>query len=283
MFATRRIFHRLIFWVVLIGVNPQCCPQTRAQIPRGCGGSEYIGAVSNKPFTAEYVAIDKMPVPDGLTKTAVSRQSAARDRKGRIRLVKRPPEGWPEYQKTVMVQTPEGTTFFVKQEEASTTIEIVDCESGKGVTIYPGLRFATVTESRDPAPPKRRRYAYSRGFIPRPGEKTQSDAIIEVLGRRKIQGVRVVGVRWTRLGTEMAGEWKGEPITQDEFWVSDDLSVQLLRINKDFQRGSESQLELTAIKRGEPDPALFEIPKDFTVNPVPGHGPFIRDVPMHIQ
>jgi hypothetical protein len=88
-----------------------------------------------------------MPVPDGLTKTAVSRQSAARDRKGRIRLVKRPPEEDRDGSDS------RGDHLFVKQEEASTTIEIEDCESGRGVMIYPGSRFATVTESGDPAHP----------------------------------------------------------------------------------------------------------------------------------
>lgn len=283
MFATRRIFYRLIIYVVLIGVDPQCCQPTPAQIPRGCTGLEYIGADSNNPFTAEYLTTDETPMPDGAMKTTVSRQSVARDGKGRIRLEVRPQEELAESQKAVTVQNPDGSTFTAKQEELSTTIEIVDCESGKEVTLHPGMRFATVSESGGPAPPKRVRYAYSRSFFPPPGEERQSNRITEVLGSREIHGIRVLGVKWTTLGTEKAGEWTGKPISEEEFWVSDDLSIQFLRISKNLQNGSDSRLELTAIKRGEPDPALFELPKDFRVNPAPGQGPFIRGVPLHVQ
>jgi hypothetical protein len=37
--------------------------------------------------------------------------------------------------------------------------------------------------------------------------------------------------------------------------------------SRDLRAGSEVKRELVAIRREEPDPALFEIPKDFEVNP----------------
>jgi hypothetical protein len=283
VYATQKLFHQLIVYGVLIALDLLSGSPSPAQIPRGCTGLEYIGADSNNPFTAEYLTTDETPMTDGAMKITVSRQSVARDGKGRIRLEVRPHEELAESQKAVTVQNPDGSTFTAKQEELSTTIEIVDCKSGKEVTLHPGMRFATVIESGGPAPPKRVRYAYSRSFFPPPGEETQLNRITEALGSREIHGIRVLGVKWTTLGTEKAGKWTGKPISEEEFWVSDDLSIQFLRIGKNLQNGSDSRLELTAIKRGEPDPALFEIPKDFRVNPAPGQGPFIREVPLRVQ
>jgi len=41
----------------------------------------------------------------------------------------------------------------------------------------------------------------------------------------------------------------------------------MLSIRKDLKTGAAERSELIAIKRQEPDPALFEIPKEYAVNP----------------
>ncbi len=91
--------------------------------------------------------------------------------------------------------------------------------------------------------------------------------IFELLGNREIQGVAAIGMKTTTLGTEVDGEWSGKPIREYEIWVSDELAVQMVRIDKDLRAGIEGKWELLAIKREEPDPALFEIPKNYEVNP----------------
>jgi hypothetical protein len=45
------------------------------------------------------------------------------------------------------------------------------------------------------------------------------------------------------------------------------LAAQILRVDKDLRAGSQGKWELVTIKREEPDPALFEIPKGYDVNP----------------
>jgi hypothetical protein len=58
------------------------------------------------------------------------------------------------------------------------------------------------------------------------------------------------------------------------------------RIVKDLRAGTESKSELMAIKREEPDPALFEIPQGYVINPViPGALPIMKasDSPRPIQ
>jgi len=41
----------------------------------------------------------------------------------------------------------------------------------------------------------------------------------------------------------------------------------MLWIRKDLGTGKEGTSELLEIKRAEPDPTLYEIPKDYEVNP----------------
>lgn len=85
---------------------------------------------------------------------------------------------------------------------------------------------------------------------------------------RQVQGLQTRGVRTTTLGTEKDGDWNGKPVRETETWVSDELQVRLLVTMKDFRTGrGEISSELTKVKRDEPDPTLFEIPKDYQVNP----------------
>jgi hypothetical protein len=109
--------------------------------------------------------------------------------------------------------------------------------------------------------------AYSAIYIPGPDAKTPPNIAVEQLGTREIQGISARGVRTTTLGTEKDGDWSGKPIRETELWVSDVLAAQMLKIDKDLRAGSESVFELIEIRREEPGPSLFDIPKDYEVNP----------------
>jgi hypothetical protein len=50
----------------------------------------------------------------------------------------------------------------------------------------------------------------------------------------------------------------------DEVWYSPDLQMNLITKHID-PRGGETTLRITSIIRSEPDPALFQVPKGFTV------------------
>jgi hypothetical protein len=109
---------------------------------------------------------------------------------------------------------------------------------------------------------------------------------IEQLGTREIQGISARGVMTTTLGTEEDGDWNGKPIRETELWISDDLAAQMRRIVRDLRAGSQDISELMAIKREEPDPALFEIPQGYVINPViPGGLPTMKasDSPRPVQ
>jgi hypothetical protein len=267
MLPPRKLLPLLFGFTILNAIVLICGSPAHAQITKGCSRINYLGADSSNPFTAEYVTTSTMPASSGPQKTIVLRENVARDSKGRIRFEKHGVSQPPDDRKTVTLETPDGKPFTVTREEYGTLIEIFDCASGTFLRIQPGMRIAALMESSNTAPVPHSKHLYSTPYFPRPGAKTSPTSIHEELGTREIQGIPCRGIKTTTMGTEQDGEWNGKPIREDELWLSDDLAAQILRISSDLKAGTRGRSELLAIKREEPDPALFEIPKGFEVNP----------------
>jgi hypothetical protein len=248
--------------LALLGGTP-----ARAQVPQACTGVADVSADSSNPLTAEYVTTSAMASAAGPPKTSVKKEDVARNSEGRIRIEKHGVAQPPDDRKTVTLETPDGQPFTVTREEYGTLIDIFDCASGTFVRIQPGMRIATVKEFANAAPANRVKHAFSTPFILRPGVKTPRNVTVELLGTREIQGVAAIGMKTTTLGTENDEEWNGKPIREYEVWVSDELAAQMVKIYRDLRAGSQAKREMMAIKREEPDPALFEIPKGYEVNP----------------
>jgi hypothetical protein len=251
---------------VLMGMALFSSLPTPAQTPLGCA-LNYVGADLRNPFTAEYVTNSTTPDSDGRLKSVVMKENVARDSQSRIRFEKHGVGAPADDRKTITLQSSDGTPFTVTREEYGTLITISDCQ-GNVIQIQPGLRIASVRRipTRKPrsTPPVRR--PYSSSYLPSTGAKFPPSISNESLGFREIQGLQAIGVKTTTLGSESDGEWNGRPISETELWLSDDLCVQLLKISKDFRRKLESRSELLSIKRDEPDPTLFEIPRNYEIN-----------------
>src|SRR5207302_2196123 len=239
-----------------------CGLPAHAQITKGRLGVGYLGADPSNPFTAAYVTTTSTPATAGTPITTVLRENIARDNQGRIRFEKHGVARPPDDRKTVTLETPDGKPFTVTREEYGTRIEIFDCASGTFIRIQPGMRIATLKEDTSPAPASTSKRSYSTAYIPGSGVKIPANITVEQLGAREIQGIPARGVRTTTLGTEKDGDWNGKPISENELWVSDDLAARMVSIRKDLKTGRVGRCELIAIKREEPDPALFGIPKD---------------------
>jgi len=97
-----------------------------------------------------------------------------------------------------------------------------------------------------------------------PGASTKRSAIVEELGTKDIEGVAVEGTRTTM--TIAAGQLGNDQplVLITERWLSPDLCIELKREVDDPQTGV-TKTEYKNIQRGEPDPALFRIPGDYTV------------------
>lgn len=94
---------------------------------------------------------------------------------------------------------------------------------------------------------------------------------IEPLGTQVIEGLLCDGQRST--GTIPAGTMGNDRdiVWVTETWMSQELHIQVLNKSSD-PRSGESTTKLTEISRAEPDPALFMVPPDYTIEdqPVPG-------------
>ena len=91
-----------------------------------------------------------------------------------------------------------------------------------------------------------------------------SEGVTESLGTKVIEGVAAEGKRYTK--TIPAGQIGNErPIEiVGETWTSPDLQTIVMSRHNDPQMG-ETIYRLTNIQRAEPDPALFAVPSNYTM------------------
>ncbi|MHB8484986.1 MAG: hypothetical protein ACYDCM_04520 [Candidatus Acidiferrales bacterium] len=90
----------------------------------------------------------------------------------------------------------------------------------------------------------------------------------ESLGTQVMEGVYVEGQRTTSV-FPTGSEGNDRPITQTcETWTSPDLQMPVLSKCSDPRTGN-NVTRLTNIDRSEPDPALFQVPADYSI--VDGH------------
>lgn len=92
----------------------------------------------------------------------------------------------------------------------------------------------------------------------------QGSSSSQNLGTKEIEGVLATGTRTTR--TIPAGQFGNDkPLTVvTETWFSPDLNTIVLS-ETDDPRSGRNVMRLINIQRVEPDPALFEVPPDYTV------------------
>jgi hypothetical protein len=107
------------------------------------------------------------------------------------------------------------------------------------------------------------------GGARQPRAATEANVKRETLAAQTIQGVMASGTRVTRT-IPAAAIGNAQPIeTVHEVWMADDLKVPLMTRVSDPRFGT-TVTELTNINRSQPDPALFQVPADYTVKQGPG-------------
>jgi hypothetical protein len=129
----------------------------------------------------------------------------------------------------------------------------------------------TARRLRDPAD---RQPGFPRpGFGPPPAEASESSgrAEEESLGTRSIEGLTAEGTR--RIVTLPEGVVGNERPIQivSERWYSPEVQAQVATSHSDPRFG-ESRYRLTDVDRREPDKALFEVPRDYTIQEGPLRG-----------
>ena len=210
---------------------------------RGRGGPGAAAAVVGAPYSAVEVRTSQQALAAG---NAIQRQEQAniyRDSQGRIR-------------REATITGPNGQTL--------TRVTIADPVAG----VFHQLDAKTKTAVTRPVQfPNSQTIGSGRLQMMGAGGRTpETEANVkrETLATQSMHGLMASGTRVTRtipagtIGNTQAIE------TVQETWVSDELKVPLMTKVSDPRVGTTTT-ELTNINRGEPDPALFQIPSDYTV------------------
>jgi hypothetical protein len=182
-------------------------------------------------------------------------QSVARDSQGRVRI--------DHFLNMVKTKSPDGTVNEVERH----SITICDPNYRRAVQLDTAEKTATVFALRpvpantaEPGNAKQQTFCKWYFGMPRYLHKVDS----EDLGHRVIEGFDARGVRTTSI--ERTSRSVGmKPVTVEE-WCSDELAAIVLRVTlTKVGAGHLHTVGLTHIVRSEPDPALFEIPPDYTI------------------
>jgi len=225
------------------------------------------------PYSAELVTESVQTLADGNRIVRRTTGRVYRDSEGRVRREEDRPSGTP----TVSITDPVAHTTLTldpatRIARASPAVFVFRDASGD-------LRqYLVAIEARGasagalgvlPAEPAAGGGAGARGGRGRSGG---SGAIEEKLPDRFIEGVAATGIR--RTSTIEKGEIGNEqPIRiVSEEWRSSDLQILVLTDLIDPRTG-RTTYRLLNITRGEPDPALFQVPADYTLQSGRGGAP----------
>jgi hypothetical protein len=101
------------------------------------------------------------------------------------------------------------------------------------------------------------------------GDSNSPPSNNESLGTQTMEGITVVGRRTTmRFPPRTAGSDR-EVVTTFEAWESPELGMMMLMTKNFDSRSGELTTRLANLSRAEPDPSLFVVPSDYTIEEVP--------------
>lgn len=213
----------------------------------GIGGR----TVTNAPFTATVSTQVTRTLSDGNKIDQTITGTVARDSQGRTRRDVALPAA-------MLASTTDGA--------APRAVFINDPVSGTTYILHPDSKTANQVPFRAM---KWARRPLVRAFRKDTGisgneEKFSGEVTTTDLGTQTINGVLAQGTRVTR--TIPAGRIGNEKpiVIVTERWYSPDLQTYVLRKTTNPLTG-DTTFQLTNIQQGEPDPALFQVPSDYTV------------------
>ena len=223
----------------------------------GMGGGP---TVTGAPYSAVQVTEHSQTLPNGNVISNKQQINIYRDGSGRVRT-----------ESTMPVRSAPGAAAT---GATRTVVNIHDPVSGVSHVLDPQAktdRQMTMPGPRNGNPPAGPRGG-GRGAI-RQAATADPNVVRETLAMQTINGVQANGTRTTH--TIPAGQiGNAQPIqVVREVWTSADLKVPVMIKETDPRLGTTTT-QLINITRSEPDPALFQVPSEYTV--VQGRGPGMR-------
>ncbi len=213
-------------------------------LPASAQVNIFLTPVPNAPFSA-VVEVQRTSIrSDGSVLNLKSFRNMARDGIGRIHNESR------TFVASGSTRTPEILYIHLYDPRNRVSTE-VDARS---------QTFYTHTMNHPPSavPPTVRFGAPSASGVPQNDFAKEED-----LGSQEIEGVLARGVRETQIIPAEGNEAGKEMTVTDEYWYSDELRINVEMKHSDPRIGTTT-LTVTHITRGEPDPALLEIPAGYT-------------------
>lgn len=213
----------------------------------GIGGR----TVTNAPFTATVSTQVTRTLSDGNKIDQTITGTVARDSQGRTRRD---------------MALPAAMLASTTDSAQPRAVFINDPVSGTTYILHPDSKTANQVPFRAMKWARRplvRAFRKDTG-IPGNEEKFSGEVTTTDLGTQTINGVLAQGTRVTR--TIPAGRIGNEKpiVIVTERWYSPDLQTYVLRKTTNPLTG-DTTFQLTNIQQGEPDPALFQVPSDYTV------------------
>jgi hypothetical protein len=213
-------------------------------LPASAQVTIFLTPVPNAPFSA-VVDVQRTRIrPDGSVINLKSIRSMARDSIGRIHNESR------TFIPATSTETPEVEHIHLYDPRARISTEL----DARNRTFY----TQTISHPPSTVPPTVRYGSPSGTGIPQNDFSKEED-----LGSQEIEGVLARGVRETQIIPAEGNETGKEITITDEYWYSDELRINVVMKHSDPRTGTTT-LAVTHITRGEPDPALLEIPEGYT-------------------
>ena len=220
--------------------------------------------VKGAPYSAQTVTEFTQTLADGNHIHRSNTASIARDSEGRTRreesiMAIGPLAGQAETPKSIFIHDPvDGTSYILEPDSHTarqTNLPRVFRFTSEGPHASWVQRNTTVRiETR----------AGSEKLEDRAKAQLEKHVKTEDLGTQVMEGLAVQGKRETR--TIPAGQIGNELPLQivTESWYSPELQTLVMSKTSDPRTG-ESTYKLTNVSRAEPDPALFQVPADYTI------------------
>jgi hypothetical protein len=242
--ATNIIFLlTLIIAGAVVSTNAQC-PDVGALL------LENVEVSAGHPLQGEWLMVVETTDTNGANHIRVVKTKGFRDKNGKVRI-----ERW------------YGPALQGDREPAPATairdVTIVD-PCGTSWLLYPSLHTAEEHDLPVGKQPNSPHYCAESDPInpPRP----PPNETFEILGHRLMAGVDAIGSRQDTYSSLEAKASGASPIRTLETWCSPELNLALDFHERDDKDGREINQTTISIQLGDPDPSLFEIPSDYTVD-----------------
>jgi hypothetical protein len=228
---------------------------------------------ANIPYTATKKVTFIQKLADGTTLTRVSTTTEARDSQGRT-IQQTAITGTPQQistNTTVIDPVAHTTTIWMSQTKQATRLHMpvpqrpaqpsVSASSGTEMGTGSGVIGAGILSASNSSEP-----ATLMGFAG-PGStdpNLRPARQSEKLGGKTIAGVYAEGTK-TTITYPIGYFGNDRPIVNvRETWMSPELKIIVYSTDDDPRTGSRTT-EITNLDRGEPDPALFQVPEGYTI------------------